>query len=210
MSNKKCLKCSKIHDGSFGSGKYCSRSCANSRTHSAETKNKISNTLTEKYESGEIKSQGNLEAAREAHKKWVIKKQQELMNCEFSSLTYERLRKRVILEQKSSCIKCGLDEWLKEPIALEIDHKDGNNKNNSRDNVEALCPNCHAMTSTWRGRNKGNQRNRNKVSSDQIAQAYLETGNIRQALLKVGLAAKGGNYKRVKIILTKRGIPYKS
>jgi hypothetical protein len=32
----KCIKCNKEHDGSFGSGKYCSRVCANSRTFSAE------------------------------------------------------------------------------------------------------------------------------------------------------------------------------
>ena len=38
---KKCIKCNNEHDGSFGSGKYCNRSCANSRTHSAETKAKI-------------------------------------------------------------------------------------------------------------------------------------------------------------------------
>ncbi len=36
-----CKKCKKEHDGSFGSGKYCSRSCANSRQHSNETKLKI-------------------------------------------------------------------------------------------------------------------------------------------------------------------------
>jgi hypothetical protein len=33
----KCIKCNKEHDGSFGSGKYCSRACANSRTFSEES-----------------------------------------------------------------------------------------------------------------------------------------------------------------------------
>jgi hypothetical protein len=39
----KCIKvnCNKEHDGLFGSGKYCSRACANSRVHSTETKLKI-------------------------------------------------------------------------------------------------------------------------------------------------------------------------
>ena len=36
-----CEKCGKIMTEKFGSGKFCSRSCANSRTHSAETKLKI-------------------------------------------------------------------------------------------------------------------------------------------------------------------------
>ena len=39
---KKCIKCDKEHDGTFGSGKYCSRSCANSRTFSEESKKKKS------------------------------------------------------------------------------------------------------------------------------------------------------------------------
>jgi hypothetical protein len=39
---KKCIKCNKEHDGTFGSGKYCSRSCANSRTFSEESKKKKS------------------------------------------------------------------------------------------------------------------------------------------------------------------------
>lgn len=38
-----CIKCGLEHDGSFGSGKFCSRSCANSRgTRSNETRLKIS------------------------------------------------------------------------------------------------------------------------------------------------------------------------
>jgi len=39
---KKCIRCNKEHDGTFGSGKYCSRSCANSRTFSEESKKKKS------------------------------------------------------------------------------------------------------------------------------------------------------------------------
>jgi endogenous inhibitor of DNA gyrase (YacG/DUF329 family) len=41
---KKCLKCEKEHDGSFGSGKYCSRACANSRSWSKEDKERKSNS----------------------------------------------------------------------------------------------------------------------------------------------------------------------
>lgn len=37
-----CERCGKKIDGSFGSGRFCSRSCANSKKHSEETKRKIS------------------------------------------------------------------------------------------------------------------------------------------------------------------------
>ena len=42
---KKCNRCGEDHEGTFGSGKYCSRSCANKRTHSKETIEKIKNSL---------------------------------------------------------------------------------------------------------------------------------------------------------------------
>lgn len=40
-----CENCGKEHDGHFGSGRYCSRACANSRHHSTETKQKISESI---------------------------------------------------------------------------------------------------------------------------------------------------------------------
>lgn len=43
-----CERCGREHDGSFGAGIFCSRSCANSRTRSQETKNKISAALKSK------------------------------------------------------------------------------------------------------------------------------------------------------------------
>lgn len=33
-------------------------------------------------------------------------------------------------------------------------HKDGNHLNNELENLELLCPNCHALTENWRGKNK--------------------------------------------------------
>lgn len=58
-----------------------------------------------------------------------------------------------ILEYK--CVNCGCNgEWQGGQIALEIDHIDGNNTNNEISNLRYLCPNCHALTDTYRGRNK--------------------------------------------------------
>lgn len=42
IMSSKCEKCGKEIDGSFGSGRFCSRSCANSKRHSEETKKRIS------------------------------------------------------------------------------------------------------------------------------------------------------------------------
>lgn len=41
-----CEKCDKEHDGKYGSGRFCSRQCANSRDRSVETRLKIGRALT--------------------------------------------------------------------------------------------------------------------------------------------------------------------
>ena len=41
---------------------------------------------------------------------------------------------------------------------LQIHHIDGNYKNNSEENLELLCPNCHSLTHNYGTLNKGNGR----------------------------------------------------
>lgn len=124
------------------------------------------------------------------------------MESNIEELSHEQRRKRVILEQDGKCNKCGIDEWFEQPLSLELEHKDGDSTNNKRENLEALCPNCHCITPTWRGRNKNT--GKRTVSDYDLLQALTECKNIRQALLKVGLAAKGNNYKRAKELLDKK------
>ena len=67
-----------------------------------------------------------------------------------------KLRMRLIDEGvfTHQCNRCGITEWNGLPAPLELEHKDGNHHNNSLDNLELLCPNCHAQTDTYRGKNK--------------------------------------------------------
>jgi Zn finger protein HypA/HybF involved in hydrogenase expression len=99
---------------------------------------------------------------------------------------------RVLKEQNFSCNGCGLSTWREKTITLELEHKDGNSKNNIRENLEILCPNCHSQTDTWRGRNK-----RVYSTDEQMIDAIKNNKSLRQALESLGMAAKGGNYKRI-------------
>jgi len=53
---------------------------------------------------------------------------------------------------KDYCERCGLSMWLGKPIPLEIHHVNGNNLDNRLENLQLLCPNCHALTSNYRGK----------------------------------------------------------
>lgn len=56
----------------------------------------------------------------------------------------------LIKENGHKCECCGLSEWMNKPITLELEHSDGNKRNNTRENLKLLCPNCHSQTPTWR------------------------------------------------------------
>ncbi len=62
-------------------------------------------------------------------------------------------RERLIQELGHQCSGCSNTEWLGEPIPIELDHINGDRTNNSRENLRLLCPNCHAKTSTYKGKN---------------------------------------------------------
>ena len=60
------------------------------------------------------------------------------------------LRDRILTHR---CMKCNSIEWFDKPIPLELHHIDGNSKNNSLDNLQLLCPNCHTLTPNYRSKN---------------------------------------------------------
>ncbi|MGI4872140.1 MAG: hypothetical protein ACRYFX_13315 [Janthinobacterium lividum] len=66
-----------------------------------------------------------------------------------------RLRNRLVEHglKEREYEKCGLTEWLGEPIPLELHYTNGVNNDNRLANLQLLCPNCHALTDNYRGKN---------------------------------------------------------
>ncbi|WP_037840608.1 MULTISPECIES: HNH endonuclease signature motif containing protein [unclassified Streptomyces] len=69
----------------------------------------------------------------------------------------ERLKRAMIeLGADERCAACGTEPvWRGRPLPLEVDHVDGDWRNNRPENLRLLCPNCHSATDTYRGRKKG-------------------------------------------------------
>lgn len=72
--------------------------------------------------------------------------------------TYQsfKLKRRLLKEglKQHICECCRLSEWQDSPIPLELHHLNGDNRDNRLENLQLLCPNCHALTESYRGRNK--------------------------------------------------------
>jgi 5-methylcytosine-specific restriction endonuclease McrA len=53
--------------------------------------------------------------------------------------------------KKNICERCGLIQWMGNPIVLHLHHKNETHNDNRLDNLEILCPNCHSQSHTTRG-----------------------------------------------------------
>ncbi|MEK8143467.1 HNH endonuclease [Streptomyces sp. M10(2022)] len=69
-------------------------------------------------------------------------------------LSGQRLRRELLRTGvPESCAMCGTGtEWNGRPLRLEVDHKNGSWWDNRPENLRLLCPNCHSVTDTYRGR----------------------------------------------------------
>ena len=69
------------------------------------------------------------------------------------------VRLYLLAEQESRCALCGIpSEWNNAPLALTLDHVDGDSSNNARENLRLVCPNCDSQLPTYKNRNRGRGR----------------------------------------------------
>ena len=107
---------------------------------------------------------------------------------------------RTLIKKKNllayGCVICNNDgTWLGKPVNLELDHINGNRKDNRLENLRWLCPMCHSQTETFCGKNINS--GVKKVPDEEIISLIEKGLNNRQILIAVGLTPKAGNYKRV-------------
>lgn len=246
-----CEHCGYSHDGSYGSGRFCSPSCARSFSTSEkrdEINKKVSQSLKgyRTIPGGKIKlcDYGCGQEAKyyfPTTKKWCCskycaqcpslrKKNSKGLKKSFKegkksgfpknayTMGQESFRKKlqkqydllpfnekpivektriILYEQNYRCIICNIKDWCGQPLTLHLDHINGDNTNNKRENLRYICPNCHSQTKTYCGKNI----KKKPVSDKKFKKALKTSKNIYQALIKCNLVPKGANYIRAKKLL---------
>ena len=187
-TNRCCYGCGEIAKFLSPGGKEM---CSSSASKCPVIRKKNSESLKSAYKNGR-RNYANLPKESKERMRW--NKGKILANPIFEYDGIGNHKRFLINERGHKCEICGIFAWLGRKIVLELDHIDGDNRNNIRTNLRLLCPNCHSQTDTWRGRNINS--GVVKVSDEQLMSALSDSPSIRQALLRVGLAAKGANYSR--------------
>ena len=168
-----CAKCNKEFQSLKSEGrKFCSSTCSVSYNNSLRER-KVGQNIQCKNCSKEIlleKSLNRIYCSRKCHRDFEYN--ERINQWKLGILKGHKgknksitpwLRKYLFNLRGAKCEKCG---WgVVHPIdgkpLVEINHIDGNAENNSENNLEILCPNCHSMTHNFRARNKNSTRIRN-------------------------------------------------
>lgn len=79
-----------------------------------------------------------------------------ILNGEQPQYQRRGIKRRLFAEglKEEKCEMCGITDWHGVKIGLELDHINGNSSDHRLENLRILCPNCHATTHTYRGKNK--------------------------------------------------------
>lgn len=157
-----CEMCNKEHSSEYGSGRFCSCKCARGFS-SKEKRLEINKAVSSKLKGRKIPEENRINGAYtftpEQRAKGLVNSKIATAiyqkNLKWEDCGYREKRKRLLEEQSGRCYICKIEEWQGEKIGLELHHIDGKHKNNNKENIQLLCPNCHSQTKTDRfcGRN---------------------------------------------------------
>lgn len=109
----------------------------------------------------EIKRIGNFHS-NDCERKYKIKRwiSKEFIPVGKYGQILQWMRDYIVSLKGNNCWKCGWSEVNPKSmkVPLEINHIDGNCMNNSIENLELICPNCHSLTPNFRRLNESSKR----------------------------------------------------
>jgi len=92
-------------------------------------------------------------------------KMEDILTNKVKYISSNNLRIRLIREgyKEHKCENCKLYIWADKPIPLELHHINGDRFDNNLKNIQILCPNCHALTHNYCGKNTKIHQNKLKL-----------------------------------------------
>lgn len=161
-----CKKCDEAHDGSFGSGVFCSKSCANSRTFTVDSRNKTSESVRSHRAENKRKVVFHKYICEKCHNEFEHKnrikkgKRHHCENCKRKT-TYvadpdsilslsKRTVQKLLRRARIPCAWCGQASWKLEihhicPRAMRGKEVWISSGGDGHRNLMAVCGNCHGL-----------------------------------------------------------------
>ena len=149
-----CENCERQHDGSYGSGRFCSSKCARgfaTKGKRADINQRVSRKLQKEKHCNFCKEVWWSEPGGRYHagRRCPACRQKPVKDKAWDEVNLGTKKARLIRERGHRCEDCGVVEWKGQPIVLEMHHIDGDRENNAKENLQLLCPNCHSTTSNF-------------------------------------------------------------
>lgn len=126
------------------------------------------------------------------------------------TLNTQRLKEYLISsgQRKRECECCRLTTWQNKPIPIELHHIDGCRTNNQIENLQLLCPNCHALTDNYRGKNKIGEPQK-RIADEIFIELIPKCFSIRHVLLRAGVSSGAPNYRRIRKLMADKNLKLK-
>jgi hypothetical protein len=162
--NKRCAHCKEPLPYEKRGNKYCSHSCFASATNRFRSK-PVGKIVCGGCNHAFTPKNGSKVCSLRCHQtveyKRFVKRWLAGDKVGGSGSCISRYVRRWLIETYGEkCSVCGWSE--KHPVSgrvpVQIDHRDGDGANHTPENLHLLCPNCHSLTSTFGGRNRGRGR----------------------------------------------------
>jgi len=98
---------------------------------------------------------------------------------EHSCIATNKLKNKLLQEgyKEYKCECCGRTEWNNSPIPLQLHHINGIHDDNRIENLQILCPNCHAQTDNYCGKNTKNKKHLRLVNVTGNKSEYIVDKN---------------------------------
>ena len=151
-----CDECGKVFEKQDTQSKFCSRSCS-AKFHNRKRSQRVRHRCLGCENTILGRQSYCSSACRTAHniRLWI----EGQFNATKTYTISKFIRDYVIEKAGYKCTKCGYSQRRGDGSHnLQVHHVDGDWENSRPENLECLCPNCHALTDNYGAQNMGKGR----------------------------------------------------